>query len=188
MAFKVAVELVRPASEHLASYKQALERGWSPDNLSSQVAAEHLAHISSDPEGLLASLEDREEGGTIALPDGREVPRLPWFHRWMWDGEFCGSINLRWKPGTADLPPYCLGHIGYGVVPWKRGHGHATRALALILPEARALKLPYVELTTDISNTASRRVIEANGGVIVERFFKHEAYGGAESFRYRISL
>jgi predicted acetyltransferase len=41
----------------------------------------------------------------------------------MWDGEFCGSIGLRWLPGTEELPPHCLGHIGYAVVPWKRRLG-----------------------------------------------------------------
>jgi predicted acetyltransferase len=45
----------------------------------------------------------------------------------MWDGDFAGAINLRWQPGTAELPPHCLGHIGYGVVPWKRGRCEAFR-------------------------------------------------------------
>ena len=46
----------------------------------------------------------------------------------------------------------------------------------------------YVELTTDVSNTASRRVIEANGGVLAERFDKPGPYGGGKSLRYRIHL
>jgi sugar lactone lactonase YvrE len=33
---------------------------------------------------------------------------------------------------------------------------------------------------------ASRRVIEANGGTLIERFYKPAAYGGAESLRFRI--
>lgn len=106
----------------------------------------------------------------------------------MWDGEFCGSIGFRWQPGTPDLPPHCLGHIGYSVVPWKRGLGYATQALADILPEAIRAGLPYVELTTEVSNIASQRVIEANGGRVVERFNKLACYGGAESLRYRIGL
>ena len=76
----------------------------------------------------------------------------------------------------------------FGAVPWKRGQGYATRALGLILPEARAQGLPWVELSTDPENIASQRVIEANGGVLVERFTKLPAYGSAESLRYRITL
>ena len=106
----------------------------------------------------------------------------------MWDGEFCGSIGFRWQTGTPELPLYCLGHIGYSVVPWKRGQGCATRGLALLLPLAREEGLAYVDLTTDAANVASRRVIEANGGVLVERFNKPATHGGAESLRFRISL
>jgi len=86
------------------------------------------------------------------------------------------------------LPAYCLGHIGYTVVPWKRGRGYATRALQLLLPQVREEGLAYVELTTDADNLASKRVIEANGGKLVERFKKPAAYGGAESLRFRILL
>ena len=184
------MQLVRPSNAHLQGYVAALRRGWSPDNLRGAVAAqEQLAGIDADAQTFLASLEDRDaKGPPVKLPDGSQAQRLPGFLRWMWDGEFCGSIGFRWQPETPELPPYCLGHIGYAVVPWKRGLGYATRALAGILPEARSVGLPYVELTTDTSNVASRRVIEANGGRIVEEFNKPASYGGAESLRYRITL
>lgn len=106
----------------------------------------------------------------------------------MWDGEFCGVISLRWQPGTPALPPHCLGHVGYAVVPWKRRRGYATRALGLVLPLARDEGLPYVEVTTDADNFASQRVVEANGGELIERFRKPESHGGADSLRFRIVL
>jgi predicted acetyltransferase len=106
----------------------------------------------------------------------------------MWDGEFCGVISFRWQPGTVALPPTCLGHIGYSVVPWKRRRGYATRALGLLLPEVRSEGLPYVELTTDATNLASRRVIEANGGVLIEEFAKPASHGGTVSLRFQIAL
>ncbi len=81
---------------------------------------------------------------------------------------------------------HCLGHVGYSVVPWKRRRGYATRALQLLLPQAGEEGLTYVELTTDTGNIASRRVIEANGGTLVEQFHKPAAYGGTESLRFRI--
>lgn len=132
---------------------------------------------------------DRQpEGRTYTLPDDSKVPRLPSYTRWLWDGEFCGAMTLRWQHGTHDLPEYCLGHIGYGVVPWKRRMGYATRALALLLPEVRIEGLNHVEITTDPDNVGSQRVIEANGGVLVERFFASAAYDNRLTLRYRIDL
>ncbi len=182
-------ELVYPAESHLPSYAAALEQGWSPDNLRPEAGREELEAIRRDPAKFIAEQVDREANGPpIDLPDGRQVARLPGYHKWMWDGDFCGTIGFRWQPGTTDLPPTCLGHIGYSVVPWKRGQGFATKALTLLLPDARLEGLPWVELTTDESNAASRRVIEANGGVVVEHFLKPPGYGGAPSVKYRIAL
>lgn len=184
------MHLVWPSHEYLPSYRAALERGWSADNVRGQVAAqEELDKIEEDAAAFLASLADREaKGPRITLPDGSSVARLPGYRRWLWDGEFCGSISFRWQPGTTELPPYCLGHIGYAVVPWKQGKGYATLALALLLPEIRAEGLPYIELTTDPDNRPSQRVIEANGGVFFERFIKPPQFGGKEGVRYRIAF
>ncbi|HWL39211.1 MAG TPA: GNAT family N-acetyltransferase [Gemmatimonadaceae bacterium] len=183
------MNLVLPAAVYLPGYVKALEAGWSPDNLRPEAALEHLARIADNADRFLAEQVDREaKGPPVTLPDGLTVQRLPGYAQWMWDGEFCGWIGLRWQPGTNELPAYCLGHVGYSVVPWKRDRGYATRALQLLLPQARAEGLDYVDLTTDATNTASRRVIEANGGTVVERFYKPKSYGGAESLRYRILL
>ena len=70
----------------------------------------------------------------------------------------------------------------------KRNQGYATAALRQLLPEAKAVGLPYIELTTDRDNVPSQRVITANGGVLVERFDKPEPYGGGPALRFRISL
>jgi predicted acetyltransferase len=184
------MQLVWPAREYLASYAAALERGWSPDNVrGADAAREQLERIATDPDAFVASLVDREaKGGPITLKDGTTVPRLPGYQKWMWDGEFCGSVGARWQPGTEVLPPTCLGHIGYSVVPWKRRLGYATAALRELLPSLAAEGLRYVEITTDPDNMPSRRVIEANGGVLVEAFTKPASLGGTAGLRYRIDL
>jgi predicted acetyltransferase len=85
---------------------------------------------------------------------------------WLDDSEFCGAINLRYVPGSDDVPDYVSGHIGYAVVRWKQRRGYATRAVALILPVARDVGIKRLEITCDEDNEASRRVIERNGGVL----------------------
>jgi predicted acetyltransferase len=182
------MQLVRPTEVHLRSYTSALARGWSADNVRGRVAAdEELQRIQADPQEFLATMEDREaKGPLVRLPDGSQVKRIPGLRRWIWDEEFCGSISLRWQPGTTELPPHCLGHIGYAVVPWRQRQGLATQALRQLLPEAWSLGLPFVEITTDRENIASQRVIEANNGVLIERFTKPLQFGSTPGLRYRI--
>jgi predicted acetyltransferase len=164
--------LAEPQLPMLASYASALEQGWSPSS-SRDISGEQLDALKADPKLFLIDLVNQE--GMETLPDGTTRPRLPRRLRWMWDGEFCGSINLRWQPGTTTLPPDVHGHIGYSVVPWKRGHGLAKRALRLILREAREVGLDRVVLTTEPENIASQTVILSNGGHrIGDRVVSHQ--------------
>jgi predicted acetyltransferase len=184
------LQLVRPTVAFLPSYVAALKRGWSPDNVKGAAAAtEELAEIDKDAQIFVDRLTDREaKGPPILLPDGSSVRRLPGFRLWMWDGEFSGSIGLRWQPGTSSLPPHVLGHIGYGVVPWKTGRGYAKLALKLMLEYARDEGLAYVEITMDPENVGSRKVVETNGGVLVEHFQYPIQYGRKDGIRFRVDL
>lgn len=184
------MQLVWPTAEHLPSYIAALQSGWSADNARGAVAAaEELERIAADPVAFLAGMIDREAlSGAVTLPDGSQVARIPGVRRWMWDGDFCGVIGLRWQPGTEALPPHCLGHVGYAVLPSKRGKGYATQALRETLPLARAEGLRYIEVTTDPDNLASQRCIEACGGVLFEHFTKPAQFGLKPGLRYRIAL
>lgn len=184
------LSLVVPALPFLPAYRAALEGGWSPSITFGPAAAkQHLDFIAKDPAAFLASLDDREPSGAVELmPDGTTRLRLPAYRRWLWDGDFCGHISLRWQSGTADLPSYVMGHIGFMVVPSKRGRGYAARAVTALLPDARALGLPHVDLTTDPDNIASQKTILRAGGRLVGSFTKDAVYGGGEGLLYRIIL
>ena len=182
--------LVWPARDHLPSYVAALERGWSPDNIRGRITAEEeLKRIATDPGAFLASLVDLDASGPpLTMLDGQKFARIPGYRKWMWDGEFCGSIGFRWQPGTEALPPHCLGHTGYAVVPWKRRRGYATDALREIVEDAAARGLRYIDVTTAPDNVASQRVIEKNGGVFVDEFTTIPGLGSQRERRYRIPI
>ncbi len=184
------MELLRPTIDMLPSYLAARERGFSFDiNPDPDAVTRFTAEIKADPEAYIESVEDLHPAGrTLRLQDGTEVPRLPQHTRWMWDGEFAGVITFRWQPGTAELPPYVLGHIGYAVVEWKRNLGYATRALHDVLALPRAEGLPYVEITTNLDNIASQAVVLKCGGVFVEQYDRPVSQGGAPINKYVIRL
>jgi predicted acetyltransferase len=176
------LRLVAPSREGLAGYAAALETGWSPDN-TGDVSAVQLAAIRRDPDAFLFELTRQD--GMYTRPSGERIPRLPGRVFWLHDGEFCGAINLRYMPGSDALPDYVSGHVGYAVVPWKRRRGYATRALGLILPVARELGLSSLKITCDDDNEASRRVILANGGVLIGT---RPGDGGKTRLVFRIAL
>ncbi len=66
--------------------------------------------------------------------------------------------------------------------------GYATEAVKQILPEAKKLGMPFVELVTNPKNLSSQKVIAKNGGVLIERFIQPQLHRGGDGLRFRIYL
>ena len=78
------------------------------------------------------------------------------------DGEIVGRVSVR-----HELNEFLAregGHIGYGVVPDRRGRGYATEMLRQALVIARAHGVDRSLLVVDDDNVPSIRVIESCGG------------------------
>ena len=108
----------------------------------------------------MAATGDNEEW----LPPGIVPATFLW---WVEGETYIGRLSIRHSL-TQWLLDYG-GHIGYVVRPSARGQGHATAMLAAALPVAAALGIDQVLVTCDDTNLASRRVIEANGGVFEDQ-------------------
>ncbi len=84
---------------------------------------------------------------------------------WYVDGdEYLGRLSIRHQ-----LTEFLFeqgGHIGYDVRPSARRRGHATAMLKAALPITHALGIDSALVTCDVDNAASRKVIEASGGVL----------------------
>jgi len=89
---------------------------------------------------------------------------------WLTDGtHYLGSGDVRhWlNEGLMKFG----GHIGYSIRPAVQNKGLGTRQLVLLLIEARKLGVEVARITCFEENAASARVIEKNGGVLVEKVF-----------------
>ena len=154
-------ELIAPTSRLHQAWLEARDewgRGSHQDG-----AGLHPEDEVDTAEGFEAWVNRLQREGDTSIPpeQGRVHSSYFWIVE---DGCYLGAIALRHVLNAFLLE--AGGHIGYGVRPSARRRGLATWALATVLPEADALGLSEVLVTCDETNTASQRVIEANGGVM----------------------
>ncbi|MFC4035454.1 GNAT family N-acetyltransferase [Streptomyces polygonati] len=90
--------------------------------------------------------------------------RVPCTNLWWAEGdEMLGRIAIRHR--LNDFLREYGGHIGYDMRPSARRRGHATAMLRAALAPTAALGIDEALITCDTTNVASRKVIEACGGV-----------------------
>ncbi|UED86461.1 GNAT family N-acetyltransferase [Streptomyces profundus] len=98
----------------------------------------------------------------------RPAGMVPSTTLWFAEGDvFLGRISIRHQ-----LTPRLMewgGSIGYDVRPSARGRGNGRTMLRATLPHAWGLGLDPVLVTCDTDNIASRKVIEAAGGVFEDK-------------------
>lgn len=142
----------------------------------------------------LGPLQDRELTLDFLYLAHHIIQKVPTYFFRMIDsrsGLEMGNINLR-----ADTPPRIqlyFGHIGYQVNPEFRGNRCAARAVRLLCPLARSLKLNPLWITCDPENIASRRSCELAGATLEQIIDVPEdsivyRTGHPRKCRYRINL
>lgn len=105
--------------------------------------------------------------------------------------EEVGGINLR--AATNSYIRLYAGHVGCTIYPQHRGHNYASRAMRLLMPVARSLRLDPLWITCDPQNSASRRACELAGAEFVEivdvpaTCVIHQS-GHTQKCRYKLAL
>jgi predicted acetyltransferase len=120
-------------------------------------------------EGVPADWLDAAAADFASFAAGRAVTRLRWgvpvTELWYTEGDcYIGTVMIRHEL-TPDLRREG-GHIGYHVVPGYRRRGHATGMLAQACALCRTRGMRRLLVTCASDNVGSRRVIEANAGVL----------------------
>ncbi|HUG09398.1 MAG TPA: GNAT family N-acetyltransferase [Opitutaceae bacterium] len=79
------------------------------------------------------------------------------------EGVIVGRVSIRHS--LNDFLAKVGGHIGYGVIPSQRRRGCATGMLRQAIPICASLGIGSALITCDENNVASRKVVEACGGI-----------------------
>ena len=80
-----------------------------------------------------------------------------------------GFIQIRHRPShSKEVPPDFASHIYYEIKPEYRNQGYGIKILQLGLSEAKKIGVKKIIITCYDNNTASKKIIEGNGGILVD--------------------
>ena len=156
------MELVLPSVEYKASYIEAVKEFHAKNDtppMARHYVGLSIPELEADFETYVEKKMSESRGEN--LPDGY-VPATTY---WLVDGDtYIGGISVRHE--LNENLKNIGGHIGYDIRPSERGKGYGNKVLELGLQKAKELGISRVLVTCNVTNTASRKIIEKNGGVL----------------------
>ena len=82
-----------------------------------------------------------------------------------------GFIQIRHQPShSCDVPTNFASHIYYEIKPEYRHKGYGKKILKLGLKKVEEIGLKEIIITCYDDNTPSKKIIEANGGILVDSY------------------
>jgi len=177
------MELILPSAEYKVSYIEAVKE-FQEDHSFPLMERTYDKLSIPDLEENFEDYVEKELSGARGenLPEGY-VPQTTY---WLVDeGEYVGSVRIRHHINHEFLKTIG-GHIGYSIRPSARGKGYGNKILELALLKAKELGIERILVTCDATNTASRKIIEKNGGVLENQVPNPET--GVDKLRFWIEI
>lgn len=183
------ISLVKPSQELLPSYIEAIEEGTFCNMALGGFGDDPAATIRSDGQGYLNTITDRAPR-VVRTKGGAEYPVQDHELFWITDGRrFIGTVSLRYA-GDPEIIDNFGGHLGLAIRPalLNKGYGvkAAQQAWALAEMLIKEKGLTKVLVSCSPTNTASRRLIEHNGGKLLRR--DEDAHGTGPNLLFEIDL
>ena len=148
--------LVLPSEKYKESFLEAIAE--QPDEQLARVEGYDINRYTGDFDLFLKNIANEREGKN--LPDSWVPQTVYWLVE---DDKFIGRFSIRHT--LNDHLRKMGGHIGYSIRPTERNKGYGKLGLKLALPKAKELGIDPALITCNPDNIASRKVIEANGGI-----------------------
>lgn len=168
------MKLVKPDKKYKESYLKALEAIRHEDDRYHKIYLESKEDFDGAIKTLVQAEKDHVMGYDMFVT-----------FLWLVEGsEFLGRLSIRHS--LDDFMMDFGGHIGYIISPHYRRRGYGKKILELGLVEAKKLGLEDVLITCDEDNHASRKIIEACGGVFEDR--RYDKRIDKDKLRYWIKL
>lgn len=170
--------LIRPTHQYAKQIKQfktaMLEAG---NTLDGTAFLKNFDHVDEWIDFVL--MQDKKENNPAGM-----VPVTQYLCIRTSDDVLVGMIDIRHE--LNDYLASYGGHIGYSIHPNERNKGYAKRQLQLALKKVTELGLEKVLITCADTNIASKKVIEASGGVYEDTRF--DPTDNTHTLRYWITI
>jgi len=172
------IRLILPSEKYTKGNTDAIKEFYKKKEISSKEFSDEIEK-RKNRFIFLKKLKDEKNG--INLKKG-EVAQTTY---WLVDGKkYIGRLKLRKKLNKK--LSIRGGNIGYEIRPSERKKGYGTEILRLGLLKAKTLGFKSIRIDCRENNTASKKIIEANGGIFLDRI-KIKG-GGHASTRYIIEI
>ncbi|MEN6383572.1 MAG: GNAT family N-acetyltransferase [Phycisphaerales bacterium] len=146
---------------------------------------EMLEEFKNDGAGIIngiGSIDQNDFDNSVILAQrhslGIDLPKewVPASTYWLINEQYklLGTCNLRHHlNGYLEI---IGGHVGYSIRPSQRRKGYATKMLSLVIEKAKAMNIHGLLIVCDDANIASAKVIEKNGGFLINKLLSREDF------------